>query len=111
MASRPLKRGGNVWAITKRDFYEINFKWTIEGFSLYPDETGETIKSPLFGGDGKNKFWRLNLYPGGYNEENNGHISLFIENSSSNDITVDYRIGFQGSKGNFISHFIKTLKF
>ena len=103
MASRPYKSGSNIWAITKRDFSEINFKWTIENFSLYPYETEKFIESPLFGGDGE-KEWRLIMYPGGIDEETAGYVSLYLDYNGPDMITVDFGMKIEDSNGKLVCH-------
>lgn len=104
MASPPRKRSNNVWAITTRDFSEISFKWTIERFSLYPDETEDLVESPLFGGDGEDESWRLQLFPGGNREECKGFVSLHLLYIGSSVITVDFEMKIEDANGKLVDH-------
>ena len=106
MASLPSKRDTDVKAITKRNFYHINFTWAIERFSLYPDETKKSIKSPSFGGEGEDKLWNLVLYPGGNREECKGHVSLYLSYAGQNEITARFHIKIKDSKGNLVDHVV-----
>lgn len=106
MVSLPCKRDTNVRATTKRNFYNINFTWAIERFSLYPDKIGGSIKSPFFGGDGEDKIWQLELYPGGKHKDYKDHVSLYLNCKTANLITTDFKIKIEDYEGSLVSHII-----
>jgi len=54
-------------------------RWTVNHFSLLPKEPGNAIKSPEFAMAG-HEGWQLLLYPGGYDAEAKGYVSLYLKN-------------------------------
>ena len=64
-----------------------------------PDTKGDAnvVKSPKFKCFGHT--WRLEVYPGGDDDANDGYVSAYLHNLSDEKITVDYQIAVLKADG------------
>ncbi|GBL90842.1 Speckle-type POZ protein [Araneus ventricosus] len=83
---------------------EYCFFWCLENYSYCWHKNGEKLVSPNFTVhklDGTT--WALELYPRGDDEENEGHISLFLVRSEQDDgpenFSIKYKLSFLAADG------------
>lgn len=71
------------------------FQWEISIDCFQNKEVGDFVLSPIFiteGFNGRLGKWHLRFYPKGRDETSNGYSSLFLCNSSENDMNVMYSL-------------------
>ncbi|OXU22844.1 hypothetical protein TSAR_012836 [Trichomalopsis sarcophagae] len=87
------------WSVTQIDIVKFNYLWTLKNFSLYTEEEGENLKSPLFSASMQNDrhSWSVLLYPRGYSNSN--QLSVFVQYASGDAPTLkaDYKISILNS--------------
>ena len=77
------------WCRTTRgDTAKNSFSWTIEGFKNWPEKIGEYESADfnVIGPNEKTTKWRLELFPKGYEIENEAEVELYLV--SLNDFKV-----------------------
>ncbi|KAH9364044.1 hypothetical protein HPB48_016382 [Haemaphysalis longicornis] len=99
MAS-PAKREANwrtdISCETRSKISKFTYTWTIHDFSLRRQETGQNIESPTFSTKGPgNRYWRLQLYPNGFNEESKDFVSLYVRDAAADDCKDKYPIDYK----------------
>ena len=79
MAYYPCKEAFSNGTVATNHVSDIKLKWSLKTDQLRLYRTGDMIKSPSFGEDGKETLWRLILYPCGETKESAGYVSIFLE--------------------------------
>ncbi|GBN74162.1 hypothetical protein AVEN_117699-1 [Araneus ventricosus] len=86
---------------------EYFFSWFIENYSYCWHKNGEKLVSPNFTiYDLEGTIWNLQLYPRGMRNEDEGHISLFLDRSKQDDgpenVSINYELSFLAADGSAI---------
>ncbi|CAL1300934.1 unnamed protein product [Larinioides sclopetarius] len=81
---------------------EYTFFWFIENYSCCWQQNGEKLTSPPFHADGvEGTVWELWLYPRGDEEEEKGHVSLYLYRSAADDgpqtASITYKLAVLGA--------------
>mmetsp|Transcript_18728 Transcript_18728/g.45031 ORF Transcript_18728/g.45031 Transcript_18728/m.45031 type:complete len:370 (+) Transcript_18728:518-1627(+) len=74
----------------------LQFKF--KDFEGLPSGPGQLVLSEELAESNGNA-WKLDLYPGGYRREDEGWISLFLENNGKNDVWARYSIILRNASG------------
>ncbi|XP_015119381.1 speckle-type POZ protein A [Diachasma alloeum] len=70
----------------------LTYEWTINDFTLLPQEKGQYIESPEFHTANNDAGWKLRLYPQGYNDENYMSLYLHLAYQSLGRMRIHWKI-------------------
>lgn len=103
MAHGKIVRLEEQTMVTRMVTFEKTFRWRVENFFEWLDIAKKPEKSIVFEvalGKIKEPYqFCFTLFPRGLNDEAAGHVSLYLNNCSKEDVKIDYKLYIEGKSG------------